>query len=92
MRHELTDYEWAAIKPLLPNKLRGVSPVNDRVIVSVHPHGACIADNAHQDMGRSQGGLRSKIYMIHSPADIAAACPTTVTRSRWLRAFTRMTQ
>jgi transposase len=23
MRNELTDYEWAAIKPLLPNKPRG---------------------------------------------------------------------
>ena len=24
MRHELTDYEWTAIKPFLPNKPRGV--------------------------------------------------------------------
>jgi transposase len=24
MRYELTDYEWAAIKPYLPNKPRGV--------------------------------------------------------------------
>ena len=23
MRYELTDYEWAAIKPFLPNKPRG---------------------------------------------------------------------
>ena len=29
MRHELTDYEWAAIKPFLPNKPRGVPRVND---------------------------------------------------------------
>ena len=26
MRYELTDYEWAAIKPMLPNKPRGVEP------------------------------------------------------------------
>jgi len=26
MRYELTDYEWAAIKPFLPNKPRGVLP------------------------------------------------------------------
>jgi len=26
MRYELTDYEWAAIKPFLPNKPRGVPP------------------------------------------------------------------
>jgi transposase len=24
MRHEFTDHEWAAIKPMLPNKPRGV--------------------------------------------------------------------
>jgi transposase len=30
MRCELTDYEWAAIKPMLPNKPRGVPRVNDR--------------------------------------------------------------
>ena len=23
MRYELTDYEWAAIRPMLPNKARG---------------------------------------------------------------------
>jgi transposase len=30
MRYELTDYEWTAIKPMLPNKPRGVPRVNDR--------------------------------------------------------------
>jgi len=30
MRYELTDHEWAAIKPMQPNKPRGVSRVNDR--------------------------------------------------------------
>ena len=30
MRHEFTDHEWAAIKPMLPNKRRGVPRVNDR--------------------------------------------------------------
>jgi transposase len=29
MRYDLTDYEWAAIKPMLPNKPRGVPRVND---------------------------------------------------------------
>jgi len=64
MRYELSDYEWFVIKPILPNKPRGVQRVNDRVavqmidtaVVRVHQHGACIADNNHQDMGRSQGG------------------------------------
>ena len=30
MRHELTDEEWTAINPVLPNKPRGVPRVNDR--------------------------------------------------------------
>jgi transposase len=34
MRYELTDYEWAAIKPMLPNKPRGVPRVNDRRILN----------------------------------------------------------
>jgi transposase len=30
MRYELTDHEWTAIKPALPNKPRGVPRINDR--------------------------------------------------------------
>jgi transposase len=126
MRYELTDYEWAAIKPMLPNKPRGVPRVNDRrvlngifwvlrsgapwrdvpddfgpyttcynrfvrwrragvwsrildaiaaahdvsvqmidtSIVRVHQHGACIIRNRKQSMGRSRGGLTSKIHAV----------------------------
>jgi len=34
MRYELTDYEWAAIKPFLPNKPRGVPRVDDRRVLN----------------------------------------------------------
>jgi transposase len=34
MRYELTDYECAAIRPLLPNKPRGVPRVNDRRVLN----------------------------------------------------------
>ena len=34
MRYALTDYEWAAIKPMLPNKPRGVPRVNDRRVLN----------------------------------------------------------
>jgi len=34
MRHELSDYEWAAIKPMLPNKPRGVRRANDRRVLN----------------------------------------------------------
>jgi transposase len=126
MRYELSDYEWAAIKPMLPNKPRGVPRVNDRrvlngifwvlrsgapwrdlpkefgpyttcynrfvrwrragvwgrimsalagaydsavqmidtSIVRVHQHGACITRYRRQSMGRSRGGLTSKIHAV----------------------------
>ena len=34
MRHELSDHEWAAIKPMLPNKSRGIPRVNDRRVLN----------------------------------------------------------
>jgi len=127
MRDELSDYEWVAIRPLLPNKPRSVRRVDDRrvlngifwvlrsgapwrnlpesfgpyttcynrfvrwrragvwdqildalttahdeavemidtSIVRVHQHGASIAGNKEQLMGRSRGGLRrsSKLFL-----------------------------
>ena len=37
MRNEFSDYEWTAIKPMLPNKPRGVWRVNDRSILRSRP-------------------------------------------------------
>jgi len=34
MRYELADNEWAAIRPMLPNKPRGVPRVNDRRVLN----------------------------------------------------------
>ncbi len=34
MRYELTNPEWAAIKPMLPNKPPGVPRVNDRRVLN----------------------------------------------------------
>ena len=34
MRYELSDYEWTAIKPMLPNKSRHVRRVNDRRVLN----------------------------------------------------------
>ena len=33
-RYDLTDFEWRVIKPLLPNKPRGVPPVDDRRVLN----------------------------------------------------------
>jgi transposase len=34
MRYELADYEWTAIRPMLPNMPRGVPRVNDRRVLN----------------------------------------------------------
>ena len=34
MRYELSNEEWIAIKPMLPNKARGVPRVNDRRVLN----------------------------------------------------------
>jgi DDE family transposase len=36
----------------------------DTSIVRVHQHGACIIGNRTQSMGRSRGGLTSKIHAV----------------------------
>jgi transposase len=47
MRYELSDGEWATIRPMLPNKARGVPLESDRLMgVCVHPmaelrHNSC---------------------------------------------------
>ena len=57
MRYELSDFEWAAIKPLLPNKSRGVRRVNDRR-VSMASFGSCV--QAHH-------GAIYQFAMAHAP-------------------------
>src|SRR6516164_11115792 len=59
MRYELTDREWAAIKPMLPNKPRGVPRVNDRRVLN-GSSGSC--DPEHQDSNHS-------CYIDHSADD-----------------------
>ena len=34
MRYELTDYEWAVIRPMLPNKPRGMPQVSDQRVLN----------------------------------------------------------
>jgi len=126
MRYELSDCEWSVIKPMLPNKPRGIPRVDDRLVlngifwvlrsgapwrdlpdiygprttcynrfvrwrragvwdrtmevlaaapdatvqmidtsvVRVHQHGACVAGTGEQHMGRSRGGLTSKVHAV----------------------------
>ena len=53
---ELTDYEWAAIRPMLPNKARGVPRVDDRRVLN----GICW-------VLRSGAPWRCRIAMAHAP-------------------------
>ena len=38
--------------------------MTDTSIVRVHQHGSCISGNAVQHMGRSRGGLTSKLHAV----------------------------
>ena len=42
MRYELTDKEWNAINPMLPNKRRGAPRVNDRSVLNGISRGLAI--------------------------------------------------
>jgi hypothetical protein len=42
----------------------GAVQMIDTSIVRVHQHAACIARNRRQSMGRSRGGLTSKIHAV----------------------------
>ena len=63
MRYELTDYEWATIKPFLPNKPRGVPRVNDRRVLNERD-GPMTPKAFHALFGRI--GARAKMpFPIH---------------------------
>ena len=64
MRYELTDPEWAAIKPFLPNKPRGVPRVNN---------GACstarIDDPIDAGIADFLGGQIEAELLAHHPGE-----------------------
>jgi hypothetical protein len=53
VRYELSDSEWATIKPFLPNKSRGVRRVNDRRVLN----GNLLGPAFRRTMARSAGLL-----------------------------------
>jgi transposase len=83
MCYELTESEWAAIRPMLPNNPRGVPRVNDRRVLKWHLLG--LATGAlWRDLPREFGHYtpchnrfvrwrRSRI-----PGALAAACDAAV--------------
>jgi hypothetical protein len=68
MRYELTDNEWAAVKPMLPNKPRGVPPVNERRIPQRHLLGLAIRRTSAQSARR----LRRLYQLLQSLRSLVA--------------------
>jgi transposase len=55
---------WRGIMNALAGAHDSAVQMIDTSIVRVHQHGACIARNRRQSMGRSRGGLTSKIHAV----------------------------
>jgi transposase len=55
---------WAKIMSALAGGHDAAVQMIDTSIVRVHQHGACITRNRRQSMGRSRGGLTSKIHAV----------------------------
>jgi transposase len=53
MRYELTDFEWAAIRPFLPNKPRGIPRVDDRRVLN--GFGSCAQVHPWRDLPETYG-------------------------------------
>jgi len=83
MRYELADYEWSVIKPMLPNKPRGVPRVNDRRVLGYS--------------GIASGWLYSLVVAVTIPLGIGLAwgserllqngVPSRMARGRYLSAL-----
>jgi hypothetical protein len=73
MRYELTDNEWSAIKPMLPNKPRGVPRVNDRRVlnglahIESHPGSNVIHGAGHTQNPRKQPARAVWEYVVSAP-------------------------
>ena len=72
-RFDLTDFEWSVIQPLLPQKSRGVPRVDARRVLNGIfwrlRTGAPWADIPTRCMGRSRGGLTTKIHALVDAMD-----------------------
>ena len=55
---------WAKIMSALAEAHDAAVQMIDTSIVRVHQHGACMTRNRRQSMGRSRGGLTSKIHAL----------------------------
>jgi transposase len=68
VRYELTDHEWAAIKPMLPNKPRDVPRVNDRGVLN----GYLLGFANWRTVARCATGVRSLYHVLQSLRSLAS--------------------
>jgi hypothetical protein len=78
MRYELSDFEWTAIKPMLPNKTRGVRRVNT-VACSMASFGCC---------GRERPGV-TFLSACRDPISQARSEPSGFRQNRTIRIWLR---
>ena len=69
MRYELTDNEWTAIRPMLPNKPRGVPRVNDRRVLN----GYLLDLAIRSTVARSAKRLRSVHHLLQPLRSLATS-------------------
>ncbi len=55
---------WDRIMDALASGRDAAVQMIDTSVVRVHQHGACVAGNREQHMGRSRGGLKSKTHAV----------------------------
>jgi transposase len=55
---------WDGIMPALTAAHDAAVQMIDRSMVRVHQHAACIADSSNEAVGRSRGGLTSKLHVV----------------------------
>jgi hypothetical protein len=73
---------WDQIMEALAASHDAAVQMIDTSVVRMHQHGACIADKNHQDMGRSRGGLTSKIHAVVDTNGLTSACRDPIRQTR----------
>src|SRR5215468_2641654 len=68
---------WAKTMSALAGTHNAAVQMIDTSIVRVHQHGACITRNRRQSMGRSRGGLTSKIHALWEKLGLPPLKPET---------------
>jgi transposase len=61
---------WDQIMDVLTAARDAAVQMIDTSVVRVDQHGTCVADNKQQRMGRSRGGLTSKIHAVVGANDL----------------------